>query len=93
MRVVRRIWASRFWWREPGRVSYLASLPLLPMNKTELQELARKLTRIFVGPEHGVCRQSDIDRLTVEVVEMFEAKGIPLSDGYVIEHLRKRVRG
>lgn len=51
--------------------------------------LARKLERIFSGPEHGVCRMSDIDRLSAEVIRLLQERGYKCDDGYVIPQLLK----
>lgn len=63
------------------------------LTHQQTTELASRLHFIFSGPEQGVCRQSDIDRFVVESVELLESAGYKVSDGYVVERLRKEVRG
>jgi hypothetical protein len=59
------------------------------LSHEQTTELVSKLRWVFSGPEHGVCRQSDIDRAVVKSVELLEDAGYKISDGFVVEMLRK----
>jgi hypothetical protein len=61
------------------------------LTHQQTSELCFHLKWIFQGPEHGVCRQSDIERHIIRAVELLESAGYKTSDGYVVELLRKEV--